>query len=109
LPEPALVTEIQFDVPVGRGGGGGARGAAAGATPPTVPFPRAFKIETSVDGRKWGRAVAEGRGAPGRNTVVFAPVRAKFIRITQTDEKPDAPDWSMTNVRIFQAQSSTAR
>ncbi|MCC7010011.1 MAG: hypothetical protein IT184_14485 [Acidobacteria bacterium] len=109
LPQPALVTEIQFDVPAGRAGGAGGRGAAAGAAAPPVPFPRTFKVETSVDGKKWGKAVAEGRGAPGRNVVVFAPVRAKLVRITQTDERPDAPDWTMTNVRLFEVESPAAR
>jgi len=109
LPEAALVTEIHFDVPVGRGGGGGGRGVAPGTPGPPVPFPRAYKVETSMDGRRWGKAVAEGTGAPGRNTAVFAPVRAKFIRLTQTEKLPDLPAWTMANVRLFQVQTPAAR
>jgi hypothetical protein len=30
-------------------------------------------------------------------------VRAKFVRITQTDTVPDAPEWSVSNLRIYQA------
>jgi hypothetical protein len=106
LAEPALVTELQFDVPTARAG---AQGGVPSTDSPPAPFPRAFQVETSMDGRKWGKAAAEGKGVAGRNVVVFAPVRAKFVRIIQTEDKPDVPDWTMTNVRLFEVLTPAPR
>ena len=68
LAQPAMLTEIEFDSPgppAGRGGGAG-RGAAAGGgaapAPPALPFPRGYRVEVSLDGAKWGKPVAEGKG-----------------------------------------------
>jgi mono/diheme cytochrome c family protein len=114
----------------GRGGRGG-RGAAAPAAPPAgtqasgaaptgavrdlppVPpaapivapaagFPREYKIELSLDGTTW-RPAATGTGT-GRTTIAtFAPVRAKFLRITQTASTENAPPWSIQRLRVFRA------
>ena len=109
LPQPVMLTEIQFDAPAGRGGGAGARGGA-GAPAPVVPFPRGYKVDVSPDGVKWSaKPVAEGKGAGTRTVVTFAPVRAKAVRITQTDATPGAPEWTMTNVRLFEAGAPSAK
>jgi hypothetical protein len=80
------VSEIQFEssaVPVvtepivpgapprtgipGGGGRGGARGGGAAPEPPPAPvinaigFPRAFQIQTSMDGTPWSAPVAPGK------------------------------------------------
>jgi hypothetical protein len=105
LPQPAVLTEIEFDSPAaGRGGGGGARGAAA--APPVVPYPRGYRVEVSMDGVKWGKPVAEGKGAGTHTIATFAPARAKFIRITQTDTVENAPAWAMSNIRVYEAAAS---
>jgi mono/diheme cytochrome c family protein len=104
LPQPAMLTELQFDTPAGRGGGAGGRGAA-GAGPPVVPYPRGYRVEVSLDGLKWGKPVAEGKGVAPRTVVTFAPVRARFVRVTQTDVVENGPNWTMTNVRLFEAGS----
>jgi mono/diheme cytochrome c family protein len=102
LPAPALLTEIEFDSPAaGRAGGGGARGSAP--APPIVPYPRGYRVEVSMDGAKWDKPVAEGKGAGTHTSVAFAPVRAKFIRITQTDTVENAPNWAMSNIRLYEA------
>ena len=134
LPQPATVAEIQFDSgpPGGRGGGRGAfqggRGAAAGRgatagrgaqpgaqpTPPaagrgTAPvfgsFPVGYRVQVSTDGKTWSAPVAEGKGSPATTIATFRPVRAKFIRVTQTDKSDDAPPWSVLNFRVFVAGS----
>ena len=51
-------------------------------------YPRGYKVEVSMDGQSW-TTVAEGPGPAarpaGQTTVIaFAPVRAKFVSITQT-------------------------
>jgi hypothetical protein len=39
-------------------------------------------------------------------TITFAPVSAKFVRITQTATVTDAPAWSMRLLRLYQAAAS---
>jgi mono/diheme cytochrome c family protein len=108
LPQPAMLTEIEFDSPAlgGRGGGAG-RGGAQGAAPPPPPvvqYPRGYKVETSMDGLKWGtKPAAEGKGSGAHTTIAFTPVRARFVRITQTDPADGLPAWAMSNVRLYEA------
>ena len=113
LPQPSTVTELQFEsANVGGGRGGrGARGAAggAGAAPPPQPvvgYPRGYSVQVSTDGKTWSKPVAEGKGEGPRTTITFAPVRAKFVRITETDAAADAP-WSVRNLRIYEAPPQT--
>ena len=153
LPEPAMVSEVQFDAgaPGGRGvGRGGQRGqppapaagrgaAAPGAgstTPGSAPgsgaagrqgtpgpaappagrgagpgsvfgsFPIGYRVQVSMDGNAWGTPVAEGKGSPATTVATFKPVRAKFIRITQTDKAESSLPWSVLNFRVY---ATTAR
>jgi len=123
LPAPVTVAEIQFDSPAGgRGfgigslGGGGREGvvnsteAAAGggggrgnaATPPPGLYPRAYRVQVSMDGKTWGRPIAEGAGAAGQTSITFRPVQARFVRISLgPPTEPDPPVWSMLNVRLL--------
>ena len=129
LPEATRLIEIQFASTGGVGFGGGGRGRGgrggrggapeltAGAQTPTaqpsvpVPItppaaggggthPRAYKVEVSTDGTSWS-AVAEGQGTPGATAIAFAPVDAKFVRITQTASVENAPAWSIQRLRLF--------
>ncbi len=86
----------------GPGRGRGAGGGPGGFPTPVFGFPREYKIEVSLDGVKWTPA-ATGTGAPGTIAATFTPVRAKFVRITQTGTTTDAPPWSMQRLRIYQA------
>jgi F5/8 type C domain len=111
LPQPTTIAEIQFDSLVGFGGRGGrgGRGAAPAAGPPAAPptpivgSPRGYSVQTSLDGTTWGAPVAQGKGDSARTTVTFAPTRAKYIRITQTETVEDAPAWSINNLRVYEA------
>jgi hypothetical protein len=157
LPEPTMVTEVQFDAgaPGGRGiGRGGQRGqltpaagrgptapgagssaaapaggAAGAAAPPANPagrqgqppgatapggrgntpaavfgsFPAGYRVQVSTDGKTWGAPVAEGKGSPATTVATFKPVRAKFIRVTQTDKPENALPWSVLNFRVYGA------
>jgi hypothetical protein len=87
------LTELQFESPMIGGGRGG--GAAIAASP------RAYRVEVSRDGKAWTQ-VAEGRGGSRTTAISFAPVLARFVRITQTDEAKDAPVWSMQRLRLYQ-------
>ena len=151
LPQPAMLTEIQFDSEsgTGRGGGGGrGRGAAPGggrggpaagaapavqanAGPPqggpgavtlapssspqsggfqgTGQYPRGYQVQVSMDGTNWSAPVAEGKGV-GRSTVIsFAPVQAKFVRITQTATVDNAPPWAVMLLRLYEAGPGARR
>jgi mono/diheme cytochrome c family protein/glucose/arabinose dehydrogenase len=118
LPQPMLVAEVQFESSAsqaGRGARGPAAGAAPGApgaargggpfggAPPAVGFPRGYSVQTSLDGTRWSRPVASGKGAGPRTTITFPPARAKLVRITQTDPVSDAPAWSVANLRVYEA------
>ncbi|HET7217473.1 MAG TPA: c-type cytochrome [Vicinamibacterales bacterium] len=126
LPETKTITELQFTSPGGGGFGGGGRGrggraggtpGAPGTAPAPVPVtqpapagafgmhPRGLKLEVSTDGRTWTTAT-EGAGTPGPNTLSFAPIQAKFLKITQTATLENAPAWSMQRLRLFSPGAS---
>ncbi len=98
LPQPVAVTELQFDSAetLSRGRGGA-------AAPPVVGYPRGYVVDVSVDGKSWSKPVAVGKGQGRHTTIAFAPARAKFVRITQTDSVADAPEWSVSNLRVYRA------
>ena len=94
LPTVQKLTEIQFTtLPVG-----GRSGSPAAWT-----YPRRYQVQVSTDGTSWSTAVAEGEGAPGTTVIAFAPVDARFVRITQTGTASDAPPWSMRLLRLYVA------
>ncbi len=110
LPQPASVTELQFES-ASRGTGcaaGEDGGAGAVASPPVVGYPRGYSVEVSMDGKTWSKPVAVGKGSGPRTTIAFAPTQAKFVRITQTDTTADAPAWSVRNLRIYEAPPARA-
>jgi mono/diheme cytochrome c family protein len=117
LPQPLTISEVQFDSATSGGGRGGrgARGAAGrGAQPapppaPAVGYPRGFSVQVSTDGTTWSKPVAEGKGAGVRTAIAFAPTRAKFVRITQTETAAEAPPWSIRNLRIYEAPANVAK
>jgi hypothetical protein len=95
LPRAAALTEIEFESPPRGGGRGGAS--------PAGTYPRAYQLQLSEDGRNWGPPAAEGNGNRSPMAISFAPARAKFIRITLTATVPDAPAWTMRNIRVLEA------
>jgi mono/diheme cytochrome c family protein len=123
LPDAVRLSEIQFESPGqgGRGGGrgrgaaapaAGAPGAAPGAapaappafTPPPPASPRQFKVEVSMDGATWGAPVAEGEGKGTSTLITFAPVPAKFVRITQTGTAEPPTPWSIQRLRLYEVK-----
>jgi hypothetical protein len=94
LPAPVRLTEIQFT----SSAVGGGRGGTAVWT-----FPRGYQVQVSTDGSAWSQPVAEGQGSQGTTVVSFAPVSAKFVRITQTATVADSPPWSIRLLRLYEA------
>jgi mono/diheme cytochrome c family protein len=134
LPKAATVNELEFEstagayeitrgrilnaeAPVARGTAPPGAPAAA-PVPPSYGYPRAYKVEVSMDGTAW-KTVAEGKDAwhdvlviPSSGTgnqgesaattaIRFAPVLTRFVRITQTAMTENAPVWSIQSLRIF--------
>jgi mono/diheme cytochrome c family protein len=106
LPQPAVLTEVQFDSLLSGGGRGGRGGAGAAPSTPVAGSPRGYTVQVSSDGSNWSKPVAEGTSDAGRTTITFAPTRARFMRITQTATVADAPAWSIRNLRIYEAAGS---
>ena len=98
LPQPASITELQFDSAVSQG-----RGAGAAPSAPVVGYPRGYAVQVSMDGTTWSKPVAVGKGSGPHTTIAFTPTRAKFVRITQTDDTVGAPAWSVRNLRVYEA------
>ena len=90
-------------MPAGRGGFG------AGATPAMVGYPRGYSVQSSLDGTTWSQPLAEGKGEGSRTSVTFAPTRARFLRITQTATVTDAPNWSITGLRVYEAPAAAQK
>ncbi len=66
-------------------------------------YPRGYQVQVSMDGTTWSAPVAEGKGT-GRSTLIsFAPVQAKFVRITQTATVDNAPPWAVMLMRVYEA------
>jgi mono/diheme cytochrome c family protein len=109
LPKPQMVTDVQFQSPT-PGGRGGA-GSAAAVTPSGAPvagpggFPRGFTVEVSTDGSTW-TSVAQATGSGPASVVTFAPVQARFVRLTLTTTAEDAPPWSIQTLQIYAVQPS---
>jgi len=93
LPSPFMLTEMQFTSSMTAGGRTG--------TPAVWSFPRKYRVQVSTDGTTWSVPVAEGDGSAGTVAITFAPVSARFIRMTTTQE--DAAPWSMRQVRLYEA------
>ena len=55
-----------------------------------------------MDGTTWGTPVAQGTGPTPITTIAFAPVMAKFIRITQTGTAQNNELWAVAQVRVLQ-------
>jgi hypothetical protein len=81
----------------GRGGPG------FGGPPPPVGYPRGYTLQTSNDGTNWSKPIATGKGEGSRTSITFPPTKAKFLRITQSETAADAPPWSISNLRVYEA------
>jgi hypothetical protein len=55
-----------------------------------------------MDGTTWSAPVATGEGTGQTTVIAFAPVQAKFVRITQTATVDAAPPWSIQRLRLFE-------
>jgi mono/diheme cytochrome c family protein len=64
-------------------------------------YPRGFKVVVSNDGENWSKPIATGRGNARTTEIIFPPVKAKFIRITQTGSAKGL-FWSIHELQVLQ-------
>jgi hypothetical protein len=67
--------------------------------------PRRYSVQVSPDGTSWGAPVAEGEGQTPLTVIPFEPVRAKFIRITQTGSAEKGELWIIRRLRLYTRES----
>jgi hypothetical protein len=94
LPAAIKLAEIEFTSPNQGGGRAG---------PVIETNPRGYRVQVSSDGREWSAPVAEGAGVGTTTTIPFAPVSARFIRITQTGSANDGAPWTIQRLRLYRA------
>ena len=72
-----------------------------------VAPPAGYTVQVSADGRTWSAPVAQGVGQNPKTTIAFAPIAAKFVRITQTGT-PANPQagWAIARLTVFRAGST---
>ena len=66
-----------------------------------VAGPVAYTLQVSMDGTQWGSPVAQGAGAAPTTVIAFAPVQAKFVRITQTGAAAGTEQWAIAQMRVY--------
>ncbi len=67
-------------------------------------YARTFTVQVSSDGQSWGKPVAQGKGTVGAMVVTFAPVKARYVRLTQTGKLTGAEktlSWVLTEIRVL--------
>jgi hypothetical protein len=62
-------------------------------------FPARYKVEVSENGNRW-QTVWEGEGQSARSRAVFAPARARYIRITATEARNNRNSWSVSKINV---------
>jgi hypothetical protein len=62
-------------------------------------------VEVSTDGTTW-KTVAEGKGSGTATRIAFAPVRAKFVKVTQTADGADLPPFMIQRFSLYDVGGS---
>ncbi len=91
LPKETLVSGVILDAGLSRG-----------------DYPRGYKVEISNDGSTWFKTVASGKGDSAVTTINFPPIKAKALKITQTDSSAGS-FWSIHELHILDGQNSPAQ
>jgi mono/diheme cytochrome c family protein/glucose/arabinose dehydrogenase len=101
LPEPATLSEIQFNAPPIR------RGWRPDSPPPIQTFPRAYKIEVSTDGANF-KPIVQGKGEQEDIAVSFEPIKVKYLRVSllESVESEDITPWSIRQMKLFAVQKT---
>jgi mono/diheme cytochrome c family protein len=82
-------------------GGRGAPAAGGGRGGPPAVGPVGYSVQVSTDGTTWSKPLVQGTGPVPLTTMAFAPVPARFIRITQTGSAANGEMWAIAQLRVF--------
>lgn len=93
-------------MPAASGPGFGPGFGQGAPNPAMAGYPRGYSITVSLEGKTWSPPVAQGQGTGTSTMISFAPVNAKFVRITQT-AAGTAPAWSIQRLRLYRAATPT--
>ena len=98
FPELMNVSEIHYNAtPI-------SRGWRPDAPPPLHTYPRGYILETSTDGSSW-KEIENGKGEQADVSMVFEPVRTKFVRMRLTENFGPQEDreipWSIRQMKIY--------
>lgn len=64
-------------------------------------FGRGLRVEVSEDGRQWSKPVFNGSNASAIAELVFKPVAAKFVRISQTSGGDKKTNWGFEELDLY--------
>ncbi len=88
-------------IPAGLGRGGRCAAALLRRRRRPSGYPRGYQVQVSIDGTTWSAPVAQGQGSGATTHVSFAPVQAKFVRLTQTAQAAELPPLSILRLKLF--------
>jgi len=78
------------------------RGLSLDSAGSALDYPVGYEVRVSDDGKKWSKVLASGSGSHPETEIAFAPVNARYIRVTQTGHRP-GKFWSIHELGIFRA------
>lgn len=70
-------------------------------------FARGVKIEVSSDGSHWGKPVFDGSSVTSISDIFFAPTKAKFIKVNQTNNGGNKTTWAIHEIDIYTAPTGS--
>ena len=91
LPETSLVSGLRLDAGEGVGS-----------------FPRAYRIDVSLDGKKWKEVVSATKGNGVLTWAHFKPSNTKYLRVTLTEARSDGWTWTIAHMDIFKNYTDAA-
>ena len=62
-------------------------------------YMRGYRLEMSPDGKAW-KMISEGKCPPSMTEILFAPVKTKFLRLTQTGNGKGI-NWSIGELQLY--------
>ena len=78
------------------------RGLSLDSAGSALDHPVGYEVRVSDDGKKWSKVLASGSGSHPETEIAFAPVNARYIRVTQTGRR-SGKFWSIHQLGIFRA------
>ncbi|MEC9348641.1 MAG: discoidin domain-containing protein [Planctomycetota bacterium] len=78
------------------------RGLSLDSAGSALDHPAGYEVRVSEDGKQWSKVLASGSGSYPETEIAFAPVNARYIKLTQTGHR-SGKFWSIHELGIFRA------